>query len=75
MTEHDEGRGVLFFDDKEPKIQGYLILGKDHYQIIGQKVSDIRTNLKINKVSEDKEQGDMFDGRSGEAGERKRNLP
>lgn len=74
MTEFED-RGVLFFDDKEPKIQGYLIIGKDHYQIIGQKVSDIRTNLKINKVSEGQEQGDMFDGRSSEAGERKLNLP
>lgn len=70
-----EDRGVLFFDDKEPKIQGYLIIGKDHYQIVGQKISEIRMNLMINKVSEDKEQGDMFDGRSGEAGERKQYLP
>jgi len=74
MSELDD-RGVLFFDDKEPKIQGYLIIGKDHYQIIGQKISDIRTNLKINKVSEPEQQGDMFDGRSSDAGERKFNTP
>jgi hypothetical protein len=65
-----DDRGVLFFDDKEPKIQGYLIIGNDHYQIVGHKVSDIRTNLKIDKIgATSQEQGDMFDGRSSGDGE------
>jgi hypothetical protein len=55
-------RGVLLFDDKEPKIHGYLILGNDHYQIVGEKVSDIRTNLYVRKVVEtEAPQQDMFD--------------
>lgn len=65
-----EDRGVLLFDDKEPKIHGYLILGNDHYQIVGEKISDIRTNLHIRKIVEAATQEDMFDG-SSQAGQRK----
>ena len=75
MTKH--GRGVLMFDDKEPKISGYLIIGNKHYQIVGERISDIRTNLHIRKTGEtdDDEQEDMFDDRSQQAGERKQNIP
>ena len=72
MTKED--RGVLLFDSKEPKISGYLIIGNDHYQIIGQKISDIRTNLTIKKIVDEQEQADMFDGGSGESGARKCDL-
>lgn len=71
-----ENRGVLLFDKVEPKISGYLIIGDDHYQIIGQKVSDIRTNLTIKKIAEtaDEKQTDLFDGRSSQSGARKCDL-
>jgi hypothetical protein len=70
----DDGKGVLLFDDKEPKIHGYLILGNDHYQIVGKKISDIRTNLHLRKVVESDAQKDMFDDRPSEAGARKCDL-
>lgn len=58
-----EDRGVLLFDSKEPKIAGYLIIGKDHYQIFGQRVSDIRMNLTIKKIVDGEPvQPDMFEG-------------
>lgn len=66
------------FDDKEPKISGYLIIGRSHYQIVGQRVSHIRANLTIKKIAEDiqeAEQADMFDERSGASGERKCDIP
>lgn len=69
-------RGVLLYGDNEPKITGYLIIGKDHYELIGHKVSDIRTNLTIRKIiDEDAEQTDMFDDRSEQSGDRKRDIP
>ena len=70
-----ENRGVLLFDDREPKISGYLIIGNEHYQIFGERVSDIRTNLTIKKNAEKKPvQPDIFDDRSSQSGERKRDL-
>ena len=68
-------RGVLLFDDKEPKVSGYLIIDGKHYQVVGEKISDIRTNLHFRKMSEGDPamQGDMFDERSSEAGARKGN--
>lgn len=58
-----EDRGVLLFDSKEPKISGYLIIGNDHYQIVGQRISDIRMNLTIKKIVEGEPvQADMFEG-------------
>jgi hypothetical protein len=71
----DDDRGVLLFDPKEPKIHGYLILEGKHYQIVGQKISDIRTNLHLRKISEPDEQEDMFDDRSSQSGERKCDSP
>ena len=73
MTKH--GRGVLLFDTQEPKISGYLIIGGKHYQIVGERVSDIRTNLHIRKTGDTDEQTDMFDDRSGPSGARKCDSP
>ena len=69
-----DNRGVLLFDNKEPKISGYLIIGDDHYQIVGEKISDIRTNLTVKKIAAEEEQTDMFNDRSGESGARKCDL-
>lgn len=60
-----EDRGVLLFDDKEPKISGYLIIGSDHYQIFGQRISNIRMNLTIKKIIDGEPvQTDMFEGKA-----------
>lgn len=66
------GRGVLLFDDNEPKISGYLIIGDVHYQIVGERMSAIRTNLHIRKTGETEVQEDLFDENSGPASDRKR---
>lgn len=71
----DDHRGVLLFDEQEPKISGYLILGNDHYQIIGQRMSAIRTNLILKKIAATEQQADMFDDRSSQSGERKCDSP
>lgn len=74
MSKH--GRGVLMFDSKEPKISGYLIIGNKHYQIVGERVSDIRTNLHIRKTGDrETTQEEMFDDRSSTSGERKCDSP
>jgi hypothetical protein len=54
----------LLTDDKEPKISGYLIIGDQHYQIVGQRISNIRTNLFVKHAGEMDTQADMFDDRS-----------
>lgn len=70
-----DGRGVLMFDDKEPKIHGYLIIGNDHYQIVGERISDIRTNLHVKKTSDSEAQEEMFDAGSSQSGQRKCDSP
>lgn len=65
----DEGKGVMLFDNREPKISGYLIIGNAHYQIVGERISDIRTNLTVKKIFEDNpEQKDMFDEPASDQG-------
>jgi hypothetical protein len=68
------GRGVLLTSKHEPKITGYLIIGNDHYEIIGQRMSAIRTNLELRHTGETETRGDLSDGSSSDAGERKRGL-
>lgn len=70
------GKGVIFHGDKnDPVITGYLILGDDHYQIIGERVSDIRTNLHIRQTVKTEIQEDLFDEPSSAAGQRKCDSP
>jgi hypothetical protein len=68
------GRGVLLHDTVEPKISGYLIIGNSHYEIVGQRINDIRTNLHIRKTGETQRQGDLFDEKPGAAGDGQRDL-
>lgn len=73
MTE--QGRGVIMQDTKEPSVSGYLIIGSKHYEIYGHRVSAIRTNLQIREINDGTEaQEDLFDERSSQSGERKRDL-
>lgn len=69
-----KGKGVLLFDSKEPKISGYLIIGNAHYQIVGQRINEIRTNLDVRRVGDAGQQEDLFDEQSGASGERKCDL-
>jgi hypothetical protein len=62
-----EGRGVLLHSDEEPKIQGHLTIGEKQYWIYGERVSAIRTNLKIQEAGND-------DERSSQSGERKQDI-
>jgi hypothetical protein len=50
-----EGRGVLLHSDEEPKIQGHLTIGEKQYWIYGERVSAIRTVLKVEEASYDDE--------------------
>jgi hypothetical protein len=73
MTER--GKGVLMFDTKEPHISGYLIIGNTHYEIVGQKINQIRTHLEVRKTGEvQQQQRDLFDDGSAASGERKCDL-
>lgn len=68
MTER--GKGVIMQGGKDdPLITGYLILGDEHYQIVGQRMSKIRTHLQLHKIADkDRRQKDLFDEPSGPAG-------
>lgn len=65
------GRGVILHDSKEPMITGYLIIGDKHYQIVGERMSDIRTNLDIRETFDTEVQEDLFDENTSRSGERK----
>lgn len=70
MTE-EEHLGVLLFDDREPHMHGYLIIGRHHFQITGKRVSPIRANLYIRKTGDVEHQEDLFDDRPDASGIRK----
>jgi hypothetical protein len=69
MTKDKRGKGVLIHGEV---ISGYLIIGKKHFEIYGQRVSDIQTHFHV--VDADLTQGDLFDEQSSLSGERKRDL-
>lgn len=62
-----EGKGVLLFDSREPLISGWLVIGDKHYEIFGQRMNDIRTNLHVKLTGE-------RHGQSSASGERKCDL-
>jgi hypothetical protein len=63
-----EPSGALFFWKDEPHITGYLVIGKDHYELVGVRRSDIRTDFKGRKTSPDEVQAELFDDGSGDGG-------
>jgi hypothetical protein len=73
------GKAVLLESKHEPTITGYLIIGTMHYEITGRRINDIRSDLTVKQIPDDEHdaraQMDMFDGRSGQSGERKLNSP
>jgi hypothetical protein len=67
-----EPRGALFFWPDEPHITGYLVIGKDNYELVGVRASHIRTDFKGRKI--ETKQVDMFDERSGEGDSKRDQL-
>jgi hypothetical protein len=64
------GKGVLMEGEM---ISGYLIIGDQHYEVYGKRVSDIQTHFHV-VHTELASQGDLFDEQSSQSGERKCNL-
>jgi ATP-dependent Clp protease ATP-binding subunit ClpA len=55
-----KGKGVLIHDDE---ISGYLIIGDDHFQIVGQRINKVRTHLDVHRIAMTETtdvQGDLF---------------
>jgi hypothetical protein len=63
----NEPRGAIFFWKDEPHITGYMVFGKDHYELVGVRRSEIRTDFEGRKIVPEV-QSDMFDERSGDGG-------
>jgi hypothetical protein len=70
------GKGVLLFGNHEPRITGYLIVNGEEYQIIGRKITEVRTELSLHGADDETQevQGDLFDENTSQSGERKRDL-
>ena len=72
-----ELKGAIYFTD-DGIVAGYLMVGDVHFQISGVQVNKIRTEIEGRKTDniENKKirQTDLFDDRSGDSGERKRDL-
>jgi hypothetical protein len=75
MSRKKEVTGALFFWPNEPHVTGYLTIGDAYFELAGVRRSNIRTDFKGRQTNEEEEpQADMFDGQSGESGERKCDL-
>jgi len=59
-----EPKGALFFYKDEPHIIGFFTINGEHYELVGVKRSNIRTDLKGRRI--DIPQGNMFDDGSGD---------
>jgi hypothetical protein len=57
-----EPTGAIFFWKDEPNITGYLTIGRDHYELVGVKRSNIRTDFRGRKITPEGAQTDIFDG-------------
>jgi hypothetical protein len=57
-------KGALYFYEGEPHIIGYLVIGKDHYELVGVRRSKIRTDIAAKKMQP--QQTDLFDDGSGD---------
>jgi hypothetical protein len=63
----NEPKGAIFFWKDEPFITGYLTIGKDQYELVGVRRSDIRTDFTGRKKQLPEQQAEMFDERSGDS--------
>jgi hypothetical protein len=75
MTKRKEVKGVLYFSDHEPRIIGHLEIAGEHFELVGIRRSDIRTDLSGQSITTEPEpQGDLFDDGSCASGDRKCGL-
>jgi hypothetical protein len=58
--------GAIFFWKDEPYITGYLTIGRDQYELVGVRRSDIRTDFTGHKRSLPETQTELFDDGSGD---------
>ena len=64
----NEPTGAIFFWKDEPHITGFLTMGDVHYELVGVRRSDIRTDFKGRKIERPKErQTDFFDERGADS--------
>jgi hypothetical protein len=56
MNAPKEITGSLFFSDEEPRIIGHMIIGGAHYELVGIRRSDVRTDLTGHKVNGGKDE-------------------
>lgn len=61
-----EAKGTFFEDDDHKHIFGFLVVGKDEYELVGVRRSKIRTDFTGRK-KDLPVQTDMFDDRSGDS--------
>jgi hypothetical protein len=55
-----EPKGALFFWDDEPHITGYLVIGKENFELVGVRTSRTRTDFRGRKIGAGA-QKDLFD--------------
>jgi hypothetical protein len=68
------GKGALIFNGID--VTGYLVVNGVHYEIVGKRMSDIRTHLQATKTFEEQfVQQDFFDERPSTSGQRKCDSP
>jgi hypothetical protein len=73
MTSNSDMTGALFFSKEEPQITGYLVIGGQHFEIVGWRPSPIRAEISAKPVGEaskgrDAEQPDHKNGSSDNPG-------
>jgi hypothetical protein len=64
-----EPQGAIFFWKDEPQITGYLVIGDEHFELVGVRRSDIKTEFRgrQNKKPPSEQQGDLFNERGADS--------
>ena len=61
-----EPKGALFFWKDEPHVTGYLVIGDEHFELVGVRRSAIKTEFRGRKNAPREQQGDLFSERSAD---------
>ena len=62
-----EPRGALFFWKDEPHVTGYLVIGDEHFELVGVRRSAIKTEFRGRKNEPREKQGDLFNERGADS--------
>jgi hypothetical protein len=64
-----EPQGAIFFWKDEPHITGYLVIGDEHFELVGVRRSAIKTEFRgrQNKKLPHEQQGDLFNERGADS--------